>query len=96
MKSINDHNVLPVTCYLKCRRKPDWTIRKIKARYCVRGNIQKRLYPKTLKLYYIVVQWDIVRLVLILKCILGLQSQSIEFTNAFAYADIPIGEPVFT
>ena len=31
---------------------------------------------------------------LILQCILGLQSQIIDFTNAFAQADIPIGEPV--
>ena len=34
-------------------------------------------------------------LVLILQCILGFQSQSIDFTNAFAQADIPSGEPVF-
>ena len=32
---------------------------------------------------------------LILQCILGLQSQSIDFTNAFAQADITSGEPVF-
>ena len=32
---------------------------------------------------------------LILQCILGLQSQSIDFTNAFAQEDIPSGEPVF-
>ena len=32
---------------------------------------------------------------LILQCILGLQSQSIDFTNAIAQADIPSGEPVF-
>ena len=32
---------------------------------------------------------------LILKCILGLHSQSIDFTNAFAQADITSGEPVF-
>ena len=31
----------------------------------------------------------------ILQCILGLQSQSIDFTNNFAQADIPSGEPVF-
>ena len=31
---------------------------------------------------------------LVLKCILGLQSQSIDFTNAFAQAYIPSGEPV--
>ena len=34
------------------------------------------------------------RLMLILQCILGLKSQSIDFTNAFSQADIPSGEPV--
>ena len=32
---------------------------------------------------------------MILQCILGFQSQSTDFTNAFSQADIPIGEPVF-
>ena len=31
----------------------------------------------------------------ILQCIIGLRSQSIEFKNDFAQADIPSGEPVF-
>ena len=31
---------------------------------------------------------------MVLQCILGLQSQSIELTNAFAQAGIPSGEPV--
>ena len=31
---------------------------------------------------------------LILQCIIGLQSQSIDFTNDFAHADIPCREPV--
>ena len=35
------------------------------------------------------------RLVLILQCILGLQSQSIDFTNSFVQADIPSGDPFF-
>ena len=35
------------------------------------------------------------RLMLILQCIIGLQSQSIDFTNAFAQAYIPSGETVF-
>ena len=77
------------------RKKPDWTIRKFKARYCVRGDIQKRLSPKPLNSYSPVVQWATVRLMLILQCILGLQSQSIDFTNSFAQADIPSGEPFF-
>ena len=32
------------------------------------------------------------RLMLIFQCIIGLQSRSIDFTNAFAQADIPSGE----
>ena len=32
---------------------------------------------------------------LILQCIIGLKSQSIDFTNAFSQADIRSGEPVF-
>ena len=35
------------------------------------------------------------RLMLILQCILGFHSQSIDFINAFDQADIPSGEPVF-
>ena len=35
------------------------------------------------------------RLVLVIQCIIGLQSQSIGFTNDFYQADIPTGEPVF-
>ena len=35
------------------------------------------------------------KLLLILQCILGLQSQSIDIINSFVQADIPIGEPFF-
>ena len=35
------------------------------------------------------------RLVLIFQCILRFQSQSIDFINEFAQADIPSGEPAF-
>ena len=55
-KSVADQNVLPGTWYFKCKRKPDWTIRKFKAQYCVRGDIQKRFSPKPLNSYSIVVQ----------------------------------------
>ena len=40
-KSVADLNVLPETWSFKYIRKPDWTIRKFKARYGVRGDIQK-------------------------------------------------------
>ena len=94
-KSVADQNVLPGTWYFKCKRKPDWTTRKIKALYCEKGDIQKILYHKPLYSYSPVVQWATVRLMLILQYILGLQSQSIDFTNNFSQADIPSEKPVF-
>ena len=50
-KSVADHNVLPGTWSIKCKSKPDWEIRKFKAQYCVRRDIQKILFPKLLILY---------------------------------------------
>ena len=94
-KSVSDQNVLPGTWSFKFKRKPDWTIRKFKAQYCVRGDIQKRLSNKPLNLSYTVVHWATVRLMLILQCIIGLQSQSIDLTNAFSKADILRWKPVF-
>ena len=81
--------------FFQVQEDPDWTIRKSKARYCVRGDVQKRLSTEPLKSYSPVVQWATVRLMLILQCIIGLKSQSIDFTNAFSQADIPSGDPVF-
>ena len=40
-KSVADNNVLPGTWSFKCKRKLDCKIRKFKAPYCVRGDIQK-------------------------------------------------------
>ena len=71
-KSVDDHNVLPGTWYLNCKKIPDWKIREFKARYCVRGDVQKRLSPKPLNLYYPVVQYATVMLMLVLQCILVL------------------------
>ena len=87
--------MLPGTWFFNCKSKPDWKIRKFKEQYFVRGDIQKKLSPKPLNSYSPVVQWATVRLMLILQCILGLQSQSIDFTNAFSQAYIPGGDPVF-
>ena len=80
---------------LKCKSKPDWTISKFKAQYFVRRDFQKRLSPEPLNSYSPLLQWATVRLMLILQCIIGLQSQIIDFTNACSWADIPSGETVF-
>ena len=85
--------MLPGTWFFKCESKPYWTTRKFKARYCVKGVVQKILYTETLSFYYPVFQWVTVRLLLIFQCILGLQIQSIDFTNAFSQTGITSGEP---
>ena len=60
----------------------------------MRGDLQKTLSPQPLNLCYPVFQWAKVRLIFIFKCILGFQSQDIDFTNVFYWADIPSGKPV--
>ena len=85
----------PVTWYFNCNKKPDSTMRKFKTQYCVRGDVHKRLSPEPLKFYFPVVQWYTVRLMFILKFILGLHIQSIDLSNVFAQVDIPGGDPVF-
>ena len=89
--SVANRKALPS---FKFNSKPDRNIIKIKACYCMRGDVQKLLSPERLDLYYPVVQWSTVRWMLILNCIIGLQSQIIYFTNDFYLADIPSGDLV--
>ena len=64
-QSVDDQNVLPGTWYFECKSKTYWTIRKFKEKYCVIGDVQKRLSPEPLNLYSPVIQWPTVRLMLI-------------------------------
>ena len=93
--SIDDQNVLLVTRSSSAIGNLIGQSEKFKARYCVRGDVQKRLSPKSPNLYSLVVQWDTVRLILILQYILGLQSKSIDIKNDFSQTDITSGDPVF-
>ena len=80
-------NVLPSTWAFKCKRFPDGTIRKLKARFCVRGDrqIEGIDYFDT---FAPVVSWATVRLMLILAIILGLYTTQVDYTAAFVHADI--------
>ena len=60
----------------------------------MKGDVQNILSSEHLNLYYPVVQWVTLSLMLILQCILGFQSQSIDLTNTFSLADITSGDPV--
>ena len=59
------------------------------------GCVQKILPLEPLNSYSPVVQWAKLGLMLILRFIIGLQSQIIDFKNAFSWEDIPSGGVVF-
>ena len=85
-------NVLPSTWAFKVKRLPDGTVRKLKARFCVRGDrqVQDVDYFET---YSPVVSWTTVRLMLILSSILNLATTQADYTAAFIHA--PIQEDVY-
>ena len=94
-KSVANQKILTVTWDLKFKRRPEWTIRYLKISCFVRRDDQKRMSTEPLNCYYTMFQWEKLRLILNLQWIIGLQSQSINFTNAFAQGDIPTWERVF-
>jgi hypothetical protein len=85
-------NVVPSTWEFKCKRYPDGSVRKLKARFCVCGDNQVEGvdYVDT---YAPVVTWTIVQILLILWSILGLATTQVDYTAAFVHADV--GEYVY-
>jgi hypothetical protein len=79
--------ILKGTWAFKLKRLPDGTPLKYKARYCCRGDMQTEGidYFDT---YAPVVQWSTVRLVLTLALKHGWATRQVDYTNAFAQADI--------
>jgi hypothetical protein len=85
-------NVLPSTWAFKCKRFPDGRVRKLKARFCVRGDRQVEGVD-FFDTFAPVVNWTTVRLMLILSAILGLSTHQVDYTAAFAHA--PMDEDVY-
>jgi hypothetical protein len=91
-------NVLPGTWAFKRKRYPDGRVRKLKARFCVRGDKQVEGVDY-FESYAPVVQWSTVRVILIATMMFGLQTRQVDFNNAFAqatlkeevYVDLPRG-----
>ncbi|CAJ1948679.1 unnamed protein product [Cylindrotheca closterium] len=84
-------NVLPSTWAFKCKRYPDGKVRKLKGRFCVRGDRQKDgIDYDSNEIFSPVVSWQTVRLLLILSLVLGLETKQVEYTAAFTHA--PIGD----
>jgi hypothetical protein len=83
----SNHKILKGTWAFKLKRLPDGTPLKYKARYCCRGDMQTEGvdYFDT---YAPVVQWSTVRLLLTLALKHGWATRQVDYTNAFAQADI--------
>jgi Reverse transcriptase (RNA-dependent DNA polymerase) len=80
-------NVLPGTWAFRCKRFPDGTIRKLKARFCVQGDRQREGID-FFDTYAPVVNWLTVRFMLVLSEILGLATKQVDYTAAFVHAAI--------
>jgi Reverse transcriptase (RNA-dependent DNA polymerase) len=80
-------NVLPSTWAFKCKRYPDGSVRKLKARFCARGDRQIEGVD-FFDTFAPVVNWTTVRLMLILSIILGLSTRQVDYTAAFVHAPI--------
>jgi hypothetical protein len=83
-----DMHVLPSTWAFKIERYPDRSVKKFKARFCVRGDCQKEGvdYFET---WAPVVHWRTIRIIMVLTEKLGLVSVQCDITAAFVHGRVP-------
>ena len=80
-------NILQSTWAFKRKRYPYGTLRKYKARFCVRGD-QQIEGVDVFDTYTPVVSWITVRLLLVMSLVFGLATQQVDYTNAFCQAPL--------
>ena len=85
-------NILASTWAFRKKRYPDGLLKKFKARFCVRGD-QQVDGVDVFETFAPVVAWITVRILLILSMILNLETQQVDYTNAFCQA--PLDQTVF-
>jgi hypothetical protein len=86
--------ILPSTWAFKIKQFPDGTVKNFKARFCARGNRQK----KGIDFFETgapVVQWSTTRIVMVLAATLGLHSVQCDITAAFIHGQIPLEEEIY-
>lgn len=80
-------NVLKGTWAFKLKRLPDGTAYRHKARFCARGDLQKEGID-FFETYAPVVQWSTILLLLSTVLTEGWTTRQVDYTNAFAQADL--------
>jgi len=84
--------VIQSTWAYKIKRFPDGLVRKLKARFCVRGNMRIEGVD-FFNTFALVVQWATVRLLLNLSITLNLETVQVDYVSTFCQA--PIKEDVY-
>jgi hypothetical protein len=84
--------VILSTWAFKVKRFPSGLVRKLKARFCVRGDMQQEGID-VFETFAPVVAWTTIRLLLILSVILDLETTQVDYTSAFCQA--PMDHDVF-
>ena len=82
--------IIASTWAFKRKRYPDGSVKKLKARLCVRGDQQIAGFDYY-ETFSPVVQWTTIRLMLILSILLDLKTVQVDYTLAFAQAPAPEG-----
>jgi hypothetical protein len=87
-------NVIQLTWVFKCKHFPDGLIKKFKAHFCARGDMQLEGVD-FFETYAPVDWWTTIRLMFILEVLLGLKSKQGDVTCAFLHADLAPDETVY-
>ena len=82
-------SVIPSTWAFKIKRFPDGTLKKLKARFCARGDKQEDVFAT----YAPVASWQSIRMLTIMALQKGWVTKQIDFANAFVHA--PINKDVY-
>jgi hypothetical protein len=90
----DEMNVLKSTWAMKIKRFPNGLIKKFKARFCVRGDMQIEGVD-FFDTYAPVVQWSTIRLIMIIALLLNLANAQADVTAAFLHAPLDEGEEIF-
>ncbi len=87
-------NVICLTWALKCKRYPNGLIKKLKACFCARGDMQLEGID-FFETYAPVVQWTTIHLMFTLEVLLDLKSKQGDVLAAFLHSDLAPGETVY-
>ena len=88
VKRVPELNVLKGTWVFKLKRLPDGTPSRFKARFCARGDMQQEGVDFFDTYAPVVVQWSTIRMLLSTVLTEGWATRQVDYTNAFAQADL--------